>query len=268
MSSLQQYARRVLWMRHIPGFSIWNRLLHRQEHPSLAREVFGLRFQHPVGLAPVLERQVDLLDECEGLGFSFTGFIPGETPVKTIAERLQERKSPIVAGIELRAEGGSEEEAKGRLLHQFSLLYDFSDYFIVDINRESGLTSLDDFSDWTDLLDELLNLRLCYEKYKPILLRIAPFHTEEEMTRVLDFSLLSGLDGIVAPGTDKVHFCTTYVQGRIPVVGSGAVTTPEEALALLEAGASLIEVGQGLRENAPKTARLLLQAIENSNQKK
>ena len=268
MSSLQQYARQILWMRHIPGFRIWNRLLHRQEHAALAREVFGIRFQHPVGLAPVLERQVELLDECEDLGFSFTGLIPGETPVKSIAERLQERKSPIVVAIELRAEGDTEEQAKKQLLRQFSLLYDFSDLFVVDINRESGLTSLDDFSDWTELIDELLNLRLCYERYKPILLRIAPMHTEEEMARVLDFSLLSGLDGIVAPGPAKVRFCAEYAKGLLPIVGSGAVTTPEEALALLDAGASLIEVGQGLRANAPKTARRLLQAIENSNQKK
>lgn len=263
MSRLQQYARRILWMRHIPGFRAWNRLLHRQEHSSLAREVFGLRFQHPIGLAPVLERQVDLLDECSDLGFSFTGLIPGETPIKTIAERLQRRKSPIVVAIELRAEKTLEEQAKEDLLRQFSLLYDFADCFILDINRESGLSSMDDFSDWTDLIDELLNLRLCYEKYRPILLRIAPSYTEEQIARVLDFSLLSGLDAIVAPGATKVRFCAEYTKRHLPIVGSGAITMPEEAIELMRAGAVLIEVGQG---KGPATAKQLLQAIDTPTQ--
>ena len=262
MSSLQQCARRMHWMRSFPGFQFWNRLRFRREHPALAREVFGLHFRHPLGLAPVLEQQVELLDVCDSIGYSFTGILPGDTPVQTIAERLRERKSPIIAAVELRAEGATEEVAKQRMIRQFSLLYDFADYFVIDINRESGLSSLDDFSDWTELLDELLSLRLYYERFKPILLRIAPSHTEEQMMRVLDFCLLSGFDGIIAPGVGKVRFCSTYTQNRIPIIGSGAVSTPEEALALLEAGASLVEVAQGVRNKPRQSAKRLLKAID------
>ena len=263
MSSLQQSARRMLWMRYLPGFQFWNRLRFRREHPSLAREVFGIRFRHPIGLAPVLEQQVELLDACDSIGFSFTGFFPGATPIRTIAERLQERNTPIVAAIELRAEGESEEAAQQFLIRQFSLLYDFADYFIIDINRESGLSSLDDFSDWTTVLDELLSLRLYYEKYRPIILRIAPGHTEEQMKRILDFTLQSGFDGVIAPGISKVRFCKEHTQNRIPIIGSGAVSTPEEAVELLNAGASLIEVAQGLRNQGLQTAKRLLKAIDN-----
>ena len=262
MSSLQQCARRMLWKRHLPGFLFWNRLRFRREHSALAREAFGIRFRHPIGLAPVLEHQVELLDVCDSIGFSFTGFIPGETPVQTVAERLQDRKSPIIAAVELRAEGESEEAGKQALIRQFSLLYDFADYYVIDINRESGLSSLDDFSDWTDLLDELLSLRLYYERYKPILLRISPGHTEEDMMRILDFCLQSGFDGIVAPGISKVRFCAGYTKGRLPIIGSGAVSTTEEALGLLQAGATLVEVAQGLRNRVKKTAKILLKAID------
>ena len=262
MSSLQQCARRMLWMRNLPGVDLWNRLRFRREHPALARDVFGIHFSHPIGIAPVLEQQVDLLDFCDSIGFSFTGFIPGETPVQTIAERLQNRNTPIVASVELRAEGESEESAKQALIRQFSLLYDFADYFVIDINRESGLSSLDDFSDWTALLDELLSLRLYYEKYKPILLRISPGHTEDQIRRILDFTLQSGFDGVIAPGIAKVRFCSEYTQNRIPVIGSGAVSTTEEALGLLQAGASLIEVAQGIRNAGLETAKRLLKAID------
>jgi len=263
MNSLQHSARRMHWKRHIPGYELWCRLRFRREHPALERDVFGIHFRHPVGLAPVLERQVDLLDECDGIGFSFTGVIPGETPVKTVAERLQARTTPIVVSVELRAEGDEEEKAQRALIRQYSLLYDFTDYFVIDINRESGLSSLDDLSDWTPLLDEVLSLRLCYEKYRPILLRISPGHSEDQMARILDYCLISGLDGVVAPGISKVRFCAEYTKNRLPIIGSGAVTTTEEAIALLQAGASLIEVAHGLRNKGLSSAKLLLQAIDN-----
>ena len=263
MSQLQAYARRMLWMRHIPGFRFWNRLRFRREHPALARDAFGIRFRHPVGLAPVLERQADLLDEIDSIGFSFTCLIPGETPIEVLAERLQGRKSPIVTAVELRAEGESEKAGQQSMIRQFSLLYDFADCFVVDINRESGLSSLDDFSDWTELLDELLSLRLYYEHYRPILLRIAPGHSEEQMTRILDFCLMSGFDGVVAPGIAKVKFCADYAGKHIPIIGSGAVTTAEEAIALLQAGATLVEVAQGLPDKGRETAKRLLKVLDN-----
>ena len=262
MSSLQQCARGMLWKRRLPGFLFWNRLRFRREHPALTREFFGIRFRHPVGLAPVLERQLELLDVFDSLGFSFTGFIPGEMPLQTIAELLQNRETPIVTAVELRPDGTTEEEAKQQIIRQFSLLYDFTDFFVIDINRESGLSSLDDFSDWTDLLDEVLNLRLCYERYKPILLRISPDHDEDQMRRILDFCLLYGFDGVVVPGLSKVRFCAEYTQKRLPIIGSGAITSPEEALALLQAGASLIEVAQGIPGNPRRTAKSLLKAID------
>lgn len=262
MASLQQSARGMLWKRRLPGYLFWNRLRFRREYPAQVRELFGIRFRHPVGLAPVLERQDELLDVCDSLGFSFTGIIPGETPLQIVAERLQARQSPIVAAIELRADGASEEDAKRRMIRQFSLLYDFADYFVIDVNRESGLSSLDDFSDWTELLDELLSLRLCYERYRPILLRIAPGHDEEQMRRILDFVLLSGFDGVIAPGLAKVRFCVEYTRNRLPVIGSGAIAQPDEAIALLQAGASLVEVAQGIPGKPRQTAKRLMKAIE------
>ena len=266
MLTLQQSARYLLWKRRLPGFRFWNRLLFRPDYPAMGRDLFGIHFQHPIGIAPVLERQVELLDACDSIGFSFSGVIPGDMPMQTVAEHLQNRKTPIVAAVELRAESPSEEEAKQNLIRQFSLLYDFADYFVIDINRESGLSSLDDFSDWTELLDELLSLRLYYERYKPMLLRISPAHTEEQMMRILDFCLQSSFDGVIAPGLAKVRFCAGYARNLLPVIGSGAVKSPEEAKALLQAGASLVEVAQGIPNRPRQTVKRILKAIDQPSQ--
>ena len=74
---------------------------------------------------------------------------------------------------------------------------------------------------------------------------------------------MSGFDGVVAPGIAKVRFCAEYTKNRLPITGSGAITTTDEAIALLQAGASLIEVAHGLKNTGLSSAKRLLQAIDN-----
>ena len=267
MSTLQQTARRMARLRRIPGFLAWNRLIFKREYPSLARNLFGLSFIHPLGLAPVLDRQASLLDACSSLGYAFSGILPGNTPVNEIVDRLSHRKSGILAGIELKAEGDSEEQAKRQILHTYSLLYDFADYFVVDINWQSGVSSLDDISDWEDVLNELLELRLCYEKYRPILLRLPPVQSDEQTYRALDFCRMNGIDGVIVTGIQKIKSVSDYTEHRYPIVGSGAVTTPSDAVALLQAGASLLEIAQGIPGHCRTTARRILQALDNPTPK-
>lgn len=251
-------------LRYIPGFEAWNRLLFRRDYPSLKRDVFGVMFSHPVGLAPVIERQDELLGIWDGLGFAFTGILPGRTDnLKTLADRLATRNPAFKVFIELRAEGDSEERAKANLIRQYSLLYDFTDFFVIDLNRQSDLITFDDISDWTDIMDELLNLRLCYDRYVPILLRLPPEDDDNQSNRILDFCLLSGMDGVVAPGISRIRQAYEYTKGRLPIIGSGAVSSPQEAIDMLEAGASLVEVAQGVRGHGRSTPRRILKALSN-----
>ncbi len=266
MSNLQKTARRMVLLRHIPGFQAWNRLFFKREHPALARDAFGIVFPHPVGLAPVLDRQEELLDGCDSLGYSFTGIIPND--IGTVAARLSNRKSGIIAYVELKADDRTEEQGRRHIVRTYSLLYDFADFFVVDINRQDGLNSMDDISDWKDILDELLELRLCYERYKPILLRISPDQSADLMHRILDFSLLSGIDGVIAPGVSLVREVFRYTKGRLPVIGAGAITSPQDAAALLDAGAVLVEVAQGIPFHCRSTALRILQALDNPSSKK
>ena len=261
MNNMQYTAQHMARMRRIPGFLAWNRMLFKRDYPSLARDVFGLRFPHPLGLAPVLERQADLLDACSSLGYAFSGIMVGDTPVSLIADRLSSRKSSILAAVELRAEGLSEEQARENLIRSYSLLYDFTDFFVLDLNSQGGL-SLDDFSDWKDTLDEILELRLCYEKYRPVILRLPLENDEEQTARALDYSMLYGIDGVIASGLRKVQQVVGLTQSRLPVIGSGTGSSPSEAIEMLQAGACLIEIAQGIPGHRRTTTRRILQALE------
>lgn len=262
MSSLQYNARRMARLRRIPGFLAWNRLFFKRDYPLLKREFFGLSFLHLLGVGPVMDRQAELLDACSSLGYAFSSILPGDTPINEIANRLSHRKTSILAAIELKTDGISEEQMKSRLIRTYSLLYDFTDFFIVDISRQSGLDSLDDISDWSDILDELLKLRLYYEKYRPILLRLPSDHTKEQMVSDLDFCLMSGIDGVIAPGIEMVRFAAEHTKGRLPIIGSGDISSPSDAAALLQAGAGLIEITKGLPGHCRTTARRILQFLE------
>ena len=55
----------------IPGGRALLRAMYRTEHPSLEREVFGLRFPNPIGLAAGLDRNGEAFRELSALGFGF-----------------------------------------------------------------------------------------------------------------------------------------------------------------------------------------------------
>lgn len=84
-----------------------------------------------------------------------------------------------------------------------------------------------------------MNLRLCYEHYTPIALRLSHGHTPEEISALLNHCRLSGIDAVVVPGAKKVGTILEATQHRYPIIG--AVDTPEEALECLQMGASLVE---------------------------
>jgi dihydroorotate dehydrogenase len=77
---------------------------------------------------------------------------------------------------------------------------------------------------------------------------------------------MSNFDGVVAPGVSKVRFCAEYTNNRLPIIGAGAVTSAQEANALLQAGATLVEVAQGIPNKPRETVKRLLKAIDQPSQ--
>ena len=97
-----------------------------------------------------------------------------------------------------------------------------------------------DISDTVNLLDSLLALRLCYEKYTPVYLRISNRVTNDELHSLLSYCRMSGIDGIVAQGLQKLKAIREESLGRIPVCGT--TNDSDEAIKMLNEGASLVEL--------------------------
>ncbi len=217
---------------------------------GLEREVSGIRFSNPVGLA----RPADLRRIHHPFPRPVAGFLTLEPDQSNFLEwihrlpALREEEGALVA-VNLRKD----------IERSFSLVYDFADFIIIDLDSNDGIGS-SDLSDIPLVLDELLNLRLCYDGYTPVFLRLPTVLDAEEMHSVLSYCMLSGINGILAEGLGTVLSVLEQIQGRIPLVGTAL--SAEEGHAMLQAGVSLTEL-----RTRPSEARKLLKILEKESKK-
>ena len=203
----------------------------KKKYPqNLQRELSGLVFSHPIGAFVAADTS---MANTKLYVHTRPGFLlldaPGEQIIPWIdGLRALRKKEDMPLGVNIRH----------CIVRTFSLVYDFADFIIIEPDENDGLFS-EDAADTNALLDELLALRLCYERYTPIYLRLYKGLTPDEITPLLSYSQLSGIDGVVVPDCKKLNLVKEKTLGRLPVIGSAENT--EDALALYAQGATLIE---------------------------
>jgi dihydroorotate dehydrogenase len=189
------------------------------------------------------------------------------------------------------------EEAAKDYESAFALLYDFVDMFVVNISCPNvvGLTALQDMNFLSDIIDRLLNLRMYYDDYRPILLKVSPDLSHEQLDEIIEYSLRSGIDGIVAGNTTRsrdgltsispekieaignggmsgapvhkknlelVRYVHTKSEGKLPIIGVGGIMSPEDAKEMMDAGASLVEIYSGFIYEGPSLVKRILKHLE------
>ena len=260
--------------RHIPGLRALNRMAFRKRLPGLARNVFGIDFPGPVGLGDGIDVNGEFYNDFAdfGLGFIQIGPLPLAPEgrhvrgVRHAIAHLQKNppRIPILANLASGKNSSDETKIKKDFSTAFSLMYDYAYIFVINTSRQElsgGTSNLDDISFLSEILDELLSLRLLNDKYKPILIKIPAFLEPESLDRILDYALISGIDGIVAQGVPAVRHITEYTGGRLPVIAREDNITPDKAAELLEAGASLLELTHDLVRSGPGIVRRINERI-------
>ena len=197
---------------------------------SLALELMGLKFANPVGVF----RPDDYPKKCPRryLKAGFLTLVPPQKVILDWISQLQKVRERTLLAVNL-----SED-----ILHTFSLVYDFADFIIIDPCEEKGIQSRE-VADISSLLDEIVSLRLCYEAYTPIFLRLSQDDSPEEIHSLVSCARLSGLDGLIAPNVGKLRLAMQECQFRMPVIGMAR--SPEEAIEELQAGAPITETQMG-----------------------
>lgn len=208
----------------------------------LAVEHMGLKFANPVGMN--LMADTALKRPCTRLKGGFITLTPPKDNTLEWISSLQEIRKKTRLAVNLKTD----------ILRCFALVYDFADFIIIDPDSDNGISS-PDIADTAQLLDEIVNLRLCYESYTPVFLRLSPEDTPDEIHPLVACARLSGLDGIVAPDLRKTRLTLEECQSRMPVIA--VAHTPEEAMEELNSGAILVETRM-----RPLALSKLLQTIQ------
>lgn len=228
----------LLVSSHLPGFKSWHRFFHSgKEMQSKAAEVLDIRFRSPLCLSSGHDKNGRILDALSDLGYGYVGVDCSDGKIHQLIGRISSASPDVITAASLRPVSGVPDEET--IVRPFSLMYDFASLFILNIPDSSPEKPFSgDFTDFYPIIDELLNLRLCFEAYKPVLLSIPNSLDTQERHSLINYSRLNGIDGLVSEGVSAVRADSAYTSGRFPIIGRGKV---QEAKQLLEAGASLVE---------------------------
>ncbi len=314
---------------HKIGFGSIFRGIYKIENPKLERELFGLKFPNPVGLAAGFDKDAKLYKELSNFGFGFIeiGTVtpkpqPGnEKPrlfrlkedsaiinrmgfnnggVDEAVERLKKNGKVALVPLSDRVLIGGNigknkttpnEEAVNDYLICFEKLFDYVDYFVVNVSSPNtpNLRALQEKKPLTDLLQTLQNKNNSKEKRKPILLKIAPDLTDDQLLDIIDIVATTKIDGVIATNTtisregissenkkemgglsgkplskratEVIRFLSEKSDKAFPIIGVGGIHSAEDALEKLDAGASLVQLYTGFIYEGPDLIKQISKAI-------
>lgn len=302
------------------------RAWYRTEDKRLERELLGLKFKNPVGLAAGFDKDGKAFRAMSALGFGFIE-VGTVTPVAQAGNpkprlfRLPEDRALLNrmgfnnAGTEAMTRrlhgdrpdgliiGGNigknkntpNEQANEDYNKCFNTLFPYVDYFVVNVSSPNtpGLRALQDKEPLTKILSELQQINHAKPQAKPILLKIAPDLTNEQLDDIIEIVENTGIAGIIAANTtinradlttapatvtamgnggvsgqpvrrrstEVIRYLHKKSDGKIVIIGVGGIASAEDALEKLNAGASLVQVYSGLVYEGPGLIKRINEGI-------
>lgn len=309
----------------IPGAKLIFKKLFVATNPRLERELFGIRFPNPVGLAAGFDKDARWYDElsCLGFGFIEVGTItplpqdgnpkprlfrlPADSGLinrmgfnngglENAIEQLSTRKKDIIIGGNIgKNKSTPNDQAVNDYIKCFNALFHHVDYFVVNVSSPNtpGLRELQEKEPLLNILNTLQGINNQKAKRKPILLKIAPDLTDEQLDDIVDIVKQTRIDGIIATNTtisrdglttpanelttigngglsgkplkeratEVIRYLHQKSSGSFPIIGVGGIMDPKDALEKLDAGASLVQIYTGFIYYGPTLARDINRAV-------
>ena len=290
----------------------------------LERNILGLKFKNPVGLAAGFDKNAECYNEFSNFGFGFIEIgtvtpIPQPGNPKKRIFRLVEDKSLInrlgfnnkglssivnnlkkQRGIIIGANIGKNfftknNEAHNDYLKCISELNEFIDYFAVNISSPNtkGLREFHDKSLLRPLLVKLIKFNEKQNNKRPLLLKISPDLSEEQLAEIVVLIKDLNLDGIIATNTTvsrdgatskfkiqqggmsgqllkiKSNTIVKYLRKNLgenfPIIGVGGIMSADDAIERLNSGADLIQIYTGFIYRGPSLIKEINKAIINQS---
>jgi dihydroorotate dehydrogenase len=296
------------------------------ENKGLERNLLGLKFKNPIGLAAGFDKNATMFQDLEYLGFGFIeiGTVTpkpqsgNEKPrlfrlkkdeailnrmgfnndgLHAVKARLKNRKKNglIIGGNIGKNKVTSNEDAILDYKIAFEELFDFVDYFVVNVSSPNtpNLRDLQEKEPLTKILAELQLLNLKMKNQKPILLKIAPDLSNEQLDDIIDIVRETKIAGVIATNTtinraelktnvqvveslgaggisgkpltnrstEVIRYLHEKSNAAFPIIGVGGIHSPEDAIEKLKAGASLIQLYTGFIYEGPSLIKRINKEI-------
>lgn len=294
--------------------------------PGKSFTLMGLDFKNPVGLAAGLDKNGDYIDALAALGFGFVE-IGTVTPqpqsgnpkprlfrlpehraiinrmgfnnqgLDHLLEQVRNRRSRSPLGINIGKNFDTPiEQAADDYLIGLRRAYPLADYVTLNISSPNtrNLRQLQQGDELAKLItaikEEQLKLQSRHGKYTPLVLKIAPDLTAEELSHIAGLLLQFEIDGVIATNTtvdrdriaghplaeeagglsgapvkDKatavVKALAGELDGKIPIIAAGGIMSADDAREKFAAGASLIQLYSGLIYRGPQLLTDILRVL-------
>lgn len=308
----------------IPGTKIW---LKKSYQTKVARPVslFGLNFPNMVGLAAGFDKNAELLDILKLFGFGHVE-IGTVTPLPqsgnekprlfrlpkdralinrmgfnndgadAVVKRLKKRPKGLIIGGNIgKNKVTPNEQAVDDYLICFEKLHSYVDYFVVNVSSPNtpNLRELQDKEPLKKILNCLMQANSLMQVQKPILLKIAPDLTRDQLDDIVDIVHETKINGLIATNTtisraglttDKnriesiglgglsgkpvqqkstnvIKYIHDKANGSIPIIGVGGVFNAADAQEKIDSGAGLIQIYTGFIYEGPSIVKNIIKAL-------
>lgn len=307
----------------IPLVPSITRNLFSVENPVLEKNLFGLKFKNSVGLAAGFDKNALLFDEFANYGFGFVeiGTVtpkpqPGNPKkrifrlredealinrmgfnndgVDVVVERLKKKRSNIIIGGNIgKNKVTPNERAIDDYMICFEKLFEVVDYFVVNVSSPNtpNLRALQDKEPLTELLQTLQDANHQKKQPKPILLKIAPDLTDDQLKDIIDIVNSTKIAGVIATNTtisreglesehkdetgglsgkpvkerstEVIRYLADKSNKAFPIIGVGGIHSEEDAKEKLEAGADLVQLYTGFIYEGPGLVKRINKSLLN-----
>lgn len=310
----------IRFISKIPFVTSIIRRLYFVEDKRLEKKVFGVKFKNPVGLAAGFDKDAKLFKELSNFGFGFIE-IGTLTPkpqkgnpkkrlfrlkddqalinrmgfnnegVERAVLRLKKNSGVLIGGNIGKNKLTPNENAVNDYVECFKMLFDHVDYFVVNVSSPNtpNLRELQDKEPLLKLLVALKNENSKVQNPKPILLKIAPDLTDEQLLDIIRIVKESKIDGVIATNTtisrenlqsknkaesgglsgkplknrstEVIRFLVEKSDKAFPIIGVGGIHSASDAIEKLEAGADLVQLYTGFIYEGPALIKRINEAL-------
>lgn len=291
----------------------------------LETEVFGIKFPNPVGLAAGFDKNASMFNDLASCGFGFIEIgtvTPKSQPgndkprlfrlkkdqaiinrmgfnndgLTDVISNLKKRKTNVIIGGNIgKNKSTPNENAVDDYLISFDSLFDHVDYFVVNVSSPNtpNLRELQEKEPLKHLLSELMKVNKLRIVQKPILLKIAPDLTNEQLDDIIEIVDEVKIAGVIATNTtisrenlatsndllaacgmgglsgkplksrstEVIRYLSQKSKNSFPIIGVGGIHSEEDALEKLEAGAVLVQLYTGFIYEGPGLVKIINKAI-------